>query len=469
MNARDLQVRVLPALLAGTRREALPEIAGLRADAPLDALSLAGQALRFEMPQGPAQFDVEAWPLDARRIVPENVRAQMLRLLNANRCTSETELAVAFAFARNKLRPHPFDLPRLDAFVRRHNRYLGVVAQYWAQREAKAESRTGYFDDDALSVENWAEAPIGARLAYVEQLRKENADRAREILEKAWGAESAEARVRLIGAVQTGLNEADRGFLEAALKDRAPRVRAIAHRLLARLSGSAANNPALAACLERIQKERAGLLKRRIALKLELPANVKAQTADRWIREQFADVTLEELSCTLEIPIGELSAAAKDDPNLLFALAIVATMDRRFDVVAVIAKELPDAWGRMSVSGLDDLSVTDNEERTRWVEAIVRPRDWMPEAALGDWGWLLRRIEGPLPESVTREVLKSKWWSDQLNGEKKPGTEVIQTFCALCPAGMREKLREQMDGIDPDRKDMGIMLLDTLEKLEAVR
>lgn len=469
MNGRDLKARVLPALLAGTRREPLPAIAGLRPDAPLEALSLLGQALRFEMPQGPAQFDVETWPDDTRRIVPENVRPQILRLLNANRCTTETELAVALAFARKKLRPHPFDLPRLDAFVRGHNQHLGVVAQFWAQREAKPEIRRGYFDDDAMSAENWTEAPLGARVVYLEHLRAENADQGREALEKTWAAESADARVRLIGAMQTGLSDADRKFFEVALKDRATRARAIAHRLLARLSGSAANNRALAACLERIQKERAGLLKRRIALKLELPANVKESTANRWIREQFADVTLEELSCTLEIPIGELVRAAKDDPNLLFALAIVATVDRRLDVVAEIAKELPDAWGRMSGSGLDELSFKDDEQREEWVEVLVRPREWLPDAAPSDWGWLLRRIEGPLPENVMREVLKSKWWSDQLSGEKKPGTEVVQLFCALCPAGMRARLREEIDELDFERKELGLMLLDTLGKLEAVQ
>ena len=469
MNGRDLKARVLPALLAGTRRESLPGVAGLPSDAPLEALSLLGQALRFEMPQGPAQFDVDIWPDDARRIVPEDERLPILRLLNANRCTSETELAVALAFTRKKLRPHPFDLPRLDAFVRRHNQHLGVLAQFWAQRGTKPESRRGYFDDEAMTPENWAEAPIGARVAFLEHLRKENVSEGREVVEKVWAAESADARLRLVGAMQTGLCHADKEFLQAALKDRAPRVRAIAHRLLARLSGSAANNPALAACLERIQKEKAGLLKRRTALKLELPANVKEPTANRWIREQFADVTLEELACTLEIPIHELCRASKDDPNLLFALAIVATVDRRLDVVAEIAKELPDAWGRMSMAGLDELSFTDDEQRGRWVEALVRPRDWMPDTAPGDWGWLLRRIEGPLPENVMRDVLKSKWWSDQLSGEKKPGTEVVQLFCALCPAGMRDKLREQIDELDIDRKDIGLMLLDTLEKLEAVQ
>jgi hypothetical protein len=472
MNVRDLKARVLPVLLAGTRREPLPGMAELRPDAPLDAFSLVGQVLRFEMPQAPPHFDVDTWPHDERRLVPARVRPQILRLLKMNRCTDDTELAVALAFARNRLRAHPFDLPQMDGFVRRHNEYLGVIAQFWAQRDTRAESRKGYFDDDAISAENWTEAPIGARVVYLQHLRKENAGGAREALEKVWAVESADVRVRLIGAMEAGLSDADRAFLDAAAKDRAPRVRAVAHRLLARLSGSAANNPALAACLERIQKEKAGLLKRRIALKLELPANVKDPAAPRWIREQFQDVTLEELASSLEIPIAQLAGAAKDDSNLLFALAVVATLDKRLDLVAEIAKELPDAWGRMSMAGLDELSFTDDDQRARWVEAIVRPRDWMPATALGEWGWLLRRLQGPLTESVMQGVLKSQWWADQFSGEKKPGTEAIQVFCASCPAGMRGKLREQIDELDVDGKEPGLTLLDTLDtldKLEAMR
>lgn len=469
MNARELKGRIVPVLLAGTRREAVPDVAGLQVGTQLDMLSLAGQALRFESPHRPAQFDVDAWPPDTRRILPESVRPKMLRLLNASRCTEGCELAIALACMRGRLRPHPFDLPRVEGFVRRHCQYLGVVAQYWAQRQTKADNRRGYFDAEATTLENWTDAPIAARVAYLARLREQHAPDARAALEQVWSRESVEARFRLIAAMQTGLGNEDRVFLETALKDRAPRVRAVARRLLARLSGSAANNPALAACLKRIRKEKAGLLERCIVLRIELPANVKEQTANRWIRDQFADVTLEELSCTLEIPVADLAAAAKDDPNLLFALAMVASVDRRFDLVAGIAKQLPDAWGRMSEAGFDDLAFVDDVQRRRWVESIVRPRDWMPEPPLPAWGWLLRQIEAPLPVNLMRELLRSKWWSDQLAGGKPPDTEVVQVFCALCPAALRDRMREAIEGLDFDRKELGWMLLETLDRLEAVR
>ena len=50
MRAHDLKGRVNSTLLAGTRRMALPDVARLQPTSHLEALSLAGQAQRFEAP-----------------------------------------------------------------------------------------------------------------------------------------------------------------------------------------------------------------------------------------------------------------------------------------------------------------------------------------------------------------------------------------------------------------------------------
>jgi hypothetical protein len=73
------------------------------------------------------------------------------------------------------------------------------------------------------------------------------------LLAGVWGSETADVRLRLLGAMQTGLSNEDKSFLTTAAKDRASRVKALAQRLLARLAGAGAENPPLAACLERIE------------------------------------------------------------------------------------------------------------------------------------------------------------------------------------------------------------------------
>lgn len=467
MNARELKTRMAPVLLSGARRESLPKLDSLDGDdprAPLAALSLTGQALRFENPPPPAQFAVETWPNDSRPIIANRLRTLIVRLLTTAKSSNESALALAWTFERHKLRPHPFDLPKIDVFVRGHAQYLGVFAQHWAQRDTPAERQSNYFDADQVNESNWTDAPVARRVKLLEEVRTRDAAAGRALLETVWASESADARVRLIPVLQTGLSEDDEQFLQSAVKDRAPRVRGVAQRLLARLAGKADGNPALAACLERIQKSKTGLLKKRAALKLELPATVKEHTVNRWVQEQFADVMLDEFAFALEIPVSDLAAASKEDSNLLFGLSLMATREKQFKVLSDVVDQLPDAWGRMAEVGFDDVSFVHSQERERWVESTIRPRDWMPQLAVPVLGWLLRRIGEPLPFDLMREMIGSKWWREQI--EANPGPEWVQCICALCPMNLRNTLREQLEPLDAARKDAGLLLLEILDKLE---
>ena len=136
MKADELRSRILPALLNGVRREAeegFSALGGNRERSVLNALSLTGQALRFTRPAVPRDFALEQWPRDERRIVPDSLRRPILRLLD--RSTDDTARALAIEFETHRLRPHPFDLPLLDGFIRRYADRLGATAQYWLQRQ----------------------------------------------------------------------------------------------------------------------------------------------------------------------------------------------------------------------------------------------------------------------------------------------------------------------------------------------
>jgi Family of unknown function (DUF5691) len=469
MNAAEIKSRVVPLVMSGARGGSLDAelkaLGGDRDQALLNAISLAGQALRFTRPAQPAEYAVETWPHDERPIVPQALRAPILRLLD--RCTEDTVRALALALEERHLRPHPFDLPKMDGLVRRYADRLGVTAQYWVQRETKSAAPRGYFDAVELNAETWTEATPRVRAKFLRELRKRDAEAARMLLEKTWNAEDADSRAQLIATLQTGLLASDKGFLEKIRKDRAPRVRAAVERFLAALSGSAADNPALAACMERIERSKSGLLKKRQTLKLELPATVKEHEAARWIEEQFRDVTIAELARACELADAEeLVEAAKKDENLLFALSLMVTREKRFELLETIADEIPDAWGRMSDSNFEDTSLDDSAERAQWARAIVTPKKWLPSLPFPAWSWLHRQMEGPLPVNVMREVLTSKAWTAQLEEEKKPGTELVQVFCALCPSELRSHLRTQLEPLNADRNDKGLMLLEILESLE---
>jgi hypothetical protein len=470
VNAEELKSRVVPALLSGTRRDPDAELLALGPDrehAILNALSLAGQALRFTRPSSPSDFARESWPHDERRIVPNQMRSKILRLLD--RCTDDTARALALAFESQKLRPHPFDLPRLDGFVRRYPERLGTTAQYWTQRGTPEQQNRGYFDADEVTLETWTEAPLRKRVKFLKDLRKQKPEAGRQLLEKSWLGEIPDCRVQLLSVLRIGLSAEDRLFLEGAQKDRAPRVRDLARNLLGAISGQDDKDPALATCMERIQKSKSGVLKKRAVLKLELPATVKEHEASRWIQDQFSGVALDELARACELTESEMVEASEKDVNLLFSLALMASREERFALLGAITDEIPDAWGRMSALSTEESLLDDSSRHQDWAKAMIKPRKWLPETPFPAWSWLHRQMEGPLPASVMNEILASAVWKEQLSEEKKgPSLEIIQVMCALCPQELRANLRVQLEPIELERKDKGSMLLDILDELESL-
>jgi hypothetical protein len=475
VRATELKARVLPSLLAGTSRHpvvlhgALGE-AVLHGDgkAALKALSLAGQALRFERPVGPPQFSVEPEIRDNRRILPDPARRPLIRLLSGRRTTEDLALAVAWAFDRLKLRPHPFDLPKLDDFVRAHAESLGATAEYWAKRQDDAEAPPpDYFGPEALEDTTRSSAPLVRRVRFIEERRRQDAEGARTLLETTWPQESADARVRLVMALQTGLTSADQGFLEGLNKDRAPRVRALAQRFLGRLPGTMVHHPALRACIERIQRSETGLLRKRMVLSLELPATVKEHTVRDWIRETFAEVALDELGRSLGASELEIIEAAGKDQNLLLGLAIMATQDKRFDLLEeIVRKHFKDALEQMSLSGPIDLSDWTPEERIQWAKILASPYGAKPPVLYAAWSWLHRSLKGPLPEELMERVVRSPTWLSELQQKEKCGPEWLEMLAICCPRPQRDRLRTRLADVDSPLTVTALPLMDILDTME---
>lgn len=291
-------------------------------------------------------------------ILPDTLRRPLLRLLNGKVNTEHPALAIARSMDQQRLRPHPFDLPKLDGFVRKHAEQLGTTAQSWASSKNEVNESVGFYDRDILDETNWTQSTLPRRALFLEALRGSDAAKARELLEAAWPQETADARTRLLSALSNELSPADESFLQSLQKDRSPRVRQLAFRLLSRL-GLTTEDAALKEILGRISRTQIGLLRKRPALALQLPATVKEPAAPQWIRENFAEVTLEALSRALLLSASDIIEAAAKDSNLLLALAAITTMDKQLDDFAEIVEHLPNAWELLSMSGLDDLGCID--------------------------------------------------------------------------------------------------------------
>jgi len=465
VNRTMLHAKVLPSLLAGTSRHALPELvrpANPHSDGMVEVLSLMGQALRFERPATPDSFIVEPEIKDERKIVADGLRRPLVRLLTAKNVTEHPGHALARTLERLRLRPHPFDLPLIDAFVRVNAERLGPTAQHWADRQKPDAETQSYFDPELLDESNWSQATLSRRVTYLEQRRRDGADAARALLESTWGQESADARFRLLQTLQTSLSATDKIFLSTLEKDRAPRVRALAAKFLVRL-GASGENPALPACLERIKQSKSGLIRKRTALQLELPANVKDQTASRWVLQTFSDVSFRELASAFKLTEEELIESASKDEPLLLALALIATSDLRLDLLELVVAHFPNAWEKMVESGLDTLGTMGETERQRWQEILLHPYRKDLPAIYHLWDWLHRITDAQAPASVMSTVLHSKLL------KKIPEHECVVWFellAAICPPAQRHELRQQLADFDQSITVTPVALLDILDGME---
>ncbi len=457
MNANELHSQVLPSLLGGTSRHPLP-------GDPLAMLSLMGQALRFEHPPKPESFVIEPEIKDDRSILAGRLRRPLVRVLTAKNTTDHPARALARAFERLRLRPHPFDLPLMDAFVRSYAEKLGPTAQHWADKQKPDTARQSYFDPESLDETNWAHAALSRRVAYLERRREEDPDAARALLESTWAQEDADTRFRILQTLQIRLGAADQSFLNLLEKDRAPRVRTLAARFLARL-GASSRNPALDACMERMKRGHSGVLRNRATLQLEIPANVKDQAVSRWILQAFTEVSFGELAGALHMSETDLIEAAADDQHLLLALALMASGEPRLDLLELVVAKLPNAWERMFEAGLDTLGAMTESERLRWQEIVAHPYIKDPPAAYPLWDWLHRIADREAPPSVMSAVLRTGLLAKVPENELTPAP-MMEVMAAICPASQRQQLRGQLAGLDPSQTVAALTLLEILDGME---
>ena len=84
----------------------------------------------------------------------------------------------------------------------------------------------------------WETGSLEARQLFLQKLRREDPDRALELLEKSWKKANSQERATLLQVLETGLNINDQRFLEVVLNDRRKQVRDIAAQLLLQLPKS---------------------------------------------------------------------------------------------------------------------------------------------------------------------------------------------------------------------------------------
>jgi len=463
----SLKTAILPKLLAGTR-DGLP-LDTIGATDALQALALTGQALCFGRPPYPAQFHVEESAADNAAIMPGVARKLLLRLLSGkNQASGQLSVAIVRKLAEKKFRLHPFDLPKLEAFVKNYAENLGAEALAFSERETPVAQKQNYFAPDRLSDENWMLATPAVKAGYISARRASDPGAARALVEAAWGTENADSRVRLLGTFREHLSEADAPFLKGLDKDRASRVRELAQRLLVRLPGFEGDNPALRAALERIKASKSGMIFKKTSLTLELPATVRDYTKMGWLNDTFGPVGLETLAGALSLSVDAMVAAAEKQSDLLVALLFMATQDRRLDVVkAITDRHLRDAWEAFSQLDSDMLADYSLEERQLWVDYVFHPDRWDAQTT----PWTIRRLaqwlDGPATDRLFKDILQSKPWQSLHKDNARYDADMLDGMAIICPPAMRPALRNEFAALDPARSGNAILFLDLMDSLET--
>src|SRR5262245_30254870 len=440
--------------------------------AALKALALLGQHSRFRRPARAAPTSAEPLFPDERSIVPEAARPLLLSLLSGKARdlmdavppTGAVPLAVADTMERRRLRLHPFDLPRLDDFVKAHADQLGASAVAWTQRHATTTTSVDtYSFVEPIDETNWTHGRPSRRAAFIRNLRATDAVRARALVEGVFASEQAPVRLVLVKALAENLSPTDQPFLEGLAKDRAPTVREAAEGLLARLPGSPQAAKRLEECLSRIKRVSAGVLRRRTALQLDYPATVKEWQLESGAISTLGTISLDNVANGLGLSIDEVAAATAYDQILSTVLAVQASHARRYDLLTRLVREgLVYAWVTMVQA--DDLEIFDP---AAWSAAAIQPDLWreMPGALMR----LYSKLRAPLPPSTAEQLLASKAWRDLLGSAEQNAPVPIfsSTIAVLIPPSLREALRRQLAPLPAEFNARALAAMTLLDIIEA--
>lgn len=132
----------------------------------------------------------------------------------------------------------------------------------------------------ALTAETWDYFWPAARGVELARLRRRDPAAARELVAVRFAGEGAEARLRLLSLLETGLSAEDRPFLEGLATDRAPKVKAQSAAMLARLGGLGTSGTDAAELAGFFEVQTKGLL-RRTRVIVGRPTKTPAQAGRR--------------------------------------------------------------------------------------------------------------------------------------------------------------------------------------------
>ncbi len=208
---------------------------------------------------------------------------------------------------------------------------------------------SGRADADAvLSEATWSDFAPAARYIAFAALRRSDPEGARALLAAKAASEGADVRLRLIAMLAAGLSTADVPYLQSLANDRAPKIKACAASLLARLGLGSSDATDASELVAFFRIETKGLL-RRTRVVTPMPIKTPAQRARR--QELFNRVDYTSFARGLGTEDLVASWPFGDDPQVDAGFQAMAVQTAGDDVISAILARLT------SVSSLDLLAL----------------------------------------------------------------------------------------------------------------
>jgi hypothetical protein len=413
------------------------ELGAEPAEAELRLLALSGQFLGVAVTAEPPPElrvlpDVPALALPT---VPEALRRLVRRILSAFKETQRKTELLDFLAARGwtshpaEWMPSANDEDAPDVYAPWRD-WAGIVASNSVvQRQA----------GDRLTAENWEDFWPAARKVALAELRRRDPEAARAVLEAKLASENADVRLPLLSLLATGLSEADIPFLEGiAANDRAPKVKAFAASLLARLGKGPAVGEDIAELSAFFSVKMKGLLRRSRVIQFE---NVKtpAQARRRAALLESADIA--SLARALTLTPQELVDAWNWDVDRQ-ADAALLDLVARTGTDSLVAQTAEAASQCNASFFLDTLTPRlAPGQRSELAERVLRTRNFSFDMAKTIAGGTAR-LENPLTAPAGATLLAALRRDDA-----KPSDQLTELF-ALGLLASRAAARQALERLN---------------------
>ncbi|MBW4520610.1 MAG: hypothetical protein KME16_13015 [Scytolyngbya sp. HA4215-MV1] len=242
--------------------------------------------------------------------------------------------------------------------------------------------------------EDWETGHQAARELYFQDLRANNPDRARELLQTTWKQEVASDRAKFLETFSIGLSMADEPFLTAGLNDRGKEVRRVAADLLARLPDA----PLSQHIATHTTRYLTLVPQPTPTLQVELPDTLNASLIQAGIEPKLAQPISEKL--------GEKAGWL-------------------FQLIGATPLTVWEDWGMTPVE----------------IVALVRNHEW-EGVLLGGWALAAQRQQ----RSEWSEALLNRWLTEN-SGEMLPGVSLENLF-EILPNDTQDQFLTQMLSAD---------------------